>query len=116
LISYSGNSCFLTYYSYCRHRDLDPFPTRRSSDLFSHPFLGNGNVRNRKDKQNDKAENSKVNHPSVPVHGTAVSDCNPAVGTDSVDRKSTRLNSSHGSTSYAASCLKKTTSTTAGTE
>src|SRR3989449_4592890 len=41
----------------------------------------------------------------VPLH-TASSDNDLAPGTD-IDRKSTRLNSSHGYISYAVFCLKK---------
>src|SRR5437870_13791652 len=66
---------------YGDHRDLPSFPTRRSSDL-----------------------------PDLP-HGATVADWltrrdlgRPTVG---VDRKSTRLNSSHVAISYAVFCLKK---------
>src|SRR5438067_4150542 len=67
------------------HRDLHSFPTRRSSDLRDSLLdLGKrAHVRNLRDRV-------------TPRNGIA-----PA------DRKSTRLNSSHVSISYAVSCLKK---------
>src|SRR5207245_11790633 len=43
---------------------------------------------------------------SLPIRGT-VSNADSLVGTNPKDRKSTRLNSSHGSISYAVFCLKK---------
>src|SRR5438445_1759730 len=60
-------------------RDLHSFPTRRSSDLKSYPGLGDGS------------------------HTFSVE----AIDGERVDRKSTRLNSSHANISYAVFCLKK---------
>src|SRR5437899_10391531 len=71
---------FFFFYCYRHHRDLHSFPTRRSSDL--------GHV-------GDKV---------------AVRDADPFRGpcrAGGVDRKSTRLNSSHLGISYAVFCLKK---------
>src|SRR5438552_6728329 len=62
------------------HRDLHSFPTRRSSDLRQH-LLG--------------SPPQQPFRKGVPVG-------------DGVDRKSTRLNSSHQIISYAVFCLKKT--------
>src|SRR5690242_20756802 len=64
------------------HRDLHSFPTRRSSDLRFH-----GGIAERK---------------QVFVR-------NARVRIRELDRKSTRLNSSHMSISYAVFCLKKKT-------
>src|SRR5437899_9137871 len=73
---------------YAHHRDLHSFPTRRSSDLYDNiPVLSwlllGGKCRNCKNR---------------------ISVLYPAV-----DRKSTRLNSSHLGISYAVFCLKKKT-------
>src|SRR5260221_13493022 len=66
------------FYCYGYHRDLHSFPTRRSSDLpGSCLLLGPG------------------------------SPCSLGRGECTVDRKSTRLNSSHTVISYAVLCLKK---------
>src|SRR5207245_8912475 len=77
---------------------LPPFPTRRSSDLHT-PFLW-----------------ITARSLSAPPDGgdlIRVTTLAGAMGTadsrrrDAEDRKSTRLNSSHGSISYAVFCLKK---------
>src|SRR4051794_41351575 len=60
-----------------------PFPTRRSSDLRAHPDLAH--------------EVDRGQHPDERV----------AERRRALDRKSTRLNSSHPSISYAVFCLKK---------
>src|SRR5699024_12369844 len=85
---YLLNSCTdLLYFNGHRYlRDLHPFPTRRSSDL-----------------------PSRV---SGAVTWTARSlgafdDIDQTPSDRAVDRKSTRLNSSHVSISYAVFCLKK---------
>src|SRR5207245_9540990 len=62
-------------------RHLHPFPTRRSSDLRG----SSGSCSTRR--------SSWARTASAPCH-------------DATDRKSTRLNSSHGSSSYAVFCLK----------
>src|SRR5438128_4061308 len=72
---------------YRHHRDLHSFPTRRSSDLACAPALAD-----------------------VPMPRTCLTIALAAgEGTRMRDRKSTRLNSSHGSISYAVFCLKKKT-------
>src|SRR3712207_8551887 len=93
--------------SYGAHRDLHSFPTRRSSDLGSDPekvaraLLGRG---------------PQVAQLSLPVRGSGFIACRspPVAHVASwsstrveVDRKSTRLNSSHANISYAVFCLKK---------
>src|SRR5690242_21157135 len=74
-----------------RYRDLHSFPTRRSSDLIE--FLHrdqHANISQREVGNDTLTFNSALRHV--------------------LDRKSTRLNSSHMSISYAVSCLKKKTS------
>src|SRR6266542_5317606 len=68
--------------SYGDHRDLHSFPTRRSSDLGSTTACSS---------RRSPASTSSMRWSP----GTAR------------DRKSTRLNPSHGSNSYAVFCLKK---------
>src|SRR5437868_12421772 len=80
------------------HRDLHSFPTRRSSDLRSD---------HGRDVFRDRPQASLDARP-VAVRGPRLWQL--LRGTDRVrgeDRKSTRLNSSHVSISYAVFCLKK---------
>src|SRR5438445_4093002 len=88
-------SCYL--YGYGAHRDLHSFPTRRSSDLDV--------LRNR--VPGDLIETG-VWRGGASIFMRAILH---AYGiTDRVvwlDRKSTRLNSSHANISYAVFCLKK---------
>src|SRR5690348_17816244 len=77
----------LFFYRPAHHRDLHSFPTRRSSDL------------------RGPARAPSTGSPCSPASSTSWSEpCTP--GTCG-DRKSTRLNSSHPSISYAVFCLKK---------
>src|SRR5437764_13528783 len=66
---------------YGDHRDLHSFPTRRSSDL------------------NEDCLSRAI--------GLGLSLCITAITMAYLDRKSTRLNSSHRCISYAVFCLKK---------
>src|SRR5690348_17551923 len=89
-------TCDLLYYG--NHPDLHSFPTRRSSDLVYSLFAGT------------------VNHQTAIRVGTAPTGEGSRVVTvvpiaSEEDRKSTRLNSSHPSTSYAVFCLQKNTIT-----
>src|SRR5207302_11312801 len=85
---------FFFLYCYLDPRDLHSFPTRRSSDLICDLFAG---------------LRIHDNH----LRGSACADKQPVVffGTRTppqmIDRKSTRLNSSHVKISYAVFCLKK---------
>src|SRR5690242_20948071 len=94
-------SCCFSFFFFCYgdHRDLHSFPTRRSSDLAEAQHPPGAAV----------VEVSTV---------TAVEGCRIGLRSetsfdvelkriDVVDRKSTRLNSSHMSISYAVFCLKK---------
>src|SRR5687768_18048135 len=84
--------------THASHRDLHSFPTRRSSDL---PFAwrshgGDGTPC-------PVTAQRAARRASICVHrGSSARRAAPAG-----DRKSTRLNSSHGYISYAVFCLKK---------
>src|SRR5207245_9181529 len=89
-------------------RDLHSFPTRRSSDLNARTVSGAG----------ARAASAPERKSSTPrnVEATIARSAVRSVGGRSStlltalrDRKSTRLNSSHGSTSYAVLPLKKQT-------
>src|SRR5207245_11659733 len=84
---------FLFSYSYAAPRHLHSFPTRRSSDL---------TIRERIERLCDKDSFHEIG--ALAGFASYEDDelTNPAR-----DRKSTRLNSSHGSISYAVFCLKK---------
>src|SRR5205814_10624270 len=73
------------FYCYANHSDLHSFPTRRSSDL---------------------ARGDSSRQKNVPRQSTARRAARTAESWI-VDRKSTRLNSSHLGISYAVFCLKK---------
>src|SRR5689334_23498228 len=93
--------CFL----YCcgAPRDLHSFPTRRSSDLGGHsayPEHGRSAVHEMLEVLDDVRD---IAWPHDEFYGETT--CN--VGVFQGDRKSTRLNSSHSSISYAVFCLKK---------
>src|SRR5690349_22541478 len=102
---------FFFFYSYGSHRDPHSFPTRRSSDLL-------GQLLEAKQRQ---TERSRTQPGAAGAPGTT-----PAGGGETkilvdqrtnsllvmalpedIDRKSTRLNSSHVEISYAVFCLKK---------
>src|SRR5690625_7488056 len=84
------------------HRNLPSFPTRRSSDLFEDKRRALLKNRNTIDKKSSTV--FKGMQPNVtPVPKNIYED-----GIE-VDRKSTRLNSSHVAISYAVFCLKKKT-------
>src|SRR5207248_8897336 len=85
------------FYGYRAHRHLHSFPTRRSSDLKPvQGFTG--------DQQFflsfAQSWRQKLREPAM----------RQRVVVDGQDRKSTRLNSSHRTSSYAVFCLKKKTS------
>src|SRR5207245_11198587 len=96
LLLYDPRCIFLSSHNH-PHRHLHPFPTRRSSDLYSTststatPVGGWARVI-RPDGQRSSLGASRTSR--TPARASA-------------DRKSTRLNSSHGSISYAVFCLKK---------
>src|SRR5687768_17728146 len=80
------------------HHDLHSFPTRRSSDLVPE--------RAGSERQRFRSQPAAGQHPQdgpAFLRGVGV----PRARDDHPDRKSTRLNSSHGYSSYAVLCLKK---------
>src|SRR5437867_9971036 len=93
--------CFFFFYCYGDHRVLHSFPTRRSSDLIAVYDLGGGTF---------DISVLEVGAGVVEVKST---NGDTHLGGDDVDqrivedRKSTRLNSSHRTISYAVFCLKK---------
>src|SRR5207249_8475479 len=81
---------FFSCYGHPRH--LHSFPTRRSSDLSA------------------PTRRARSGHSPKPARVTVtVSRATSTAATSPRDRKSTRLNSSHVSISYAVFCLKKKT-------
>src|SRR5207245_9531800 len=96
-------------HSYARPRHLHSFPTRRSSDLAASPPSASSSS-----SPWPTSSSTGFSTSSVPaawatplVRGTQVGPQARLDLRDSLDRKSTRLNSSHGSISYAVFCLKK---------
>src|SRR5205085_11922512 len=97
----------------CHHRHLHSFPTRRSSDLDdsgwapvrcdigSHTWTAPPSGRPR-DCTGDYGSTLGIG-----PHGGLFGCASDAIGPSAVDRKSTRLNSSHSQISYAVFCLKK---------
>src|SRR5690348_18169383 len=94
----------LSFAYHRHHRDLHSFPTRRSSDLqdeLEHVIDGD-------DAENpllfvDDRHDSQIEVRHQPRHFLQISIRSHLPR----DRKSTRLNSSHPSISYAVFCLKK---------
>src|SRR5699024_11914384 len=96
--SYSLSRIFLFVFYVCdHHRDFHSFPTRRSSDLnpTAHQNRSAGRWRS----------GTGFHAARLPFH--TQTDRISAAWPPSADRKSTRLNSSHVSISYAVFCLKK---------
>src|SRR5690606_42092377 len=97
------------YLSYSpANRDLHSFPTRRSSDLYSFQAGTYGKDMTARTIQFQLSfiisDKLPIFHIRTPA--TAFTTCNR---TPCIDRKSTRLNSSHVKISYAVFCLKKIT-------
>src|SRR5205809_1865175 len=90
IIGFHYYESFIFFSAYSDHRDLHSFPTRRSSDLGVGEPL-----------RHDAVAQPPAGH-RIRL-GEAVHDEGALQG----DRKSTRLNSSHGYISYAVFCLKK---------
>src|SRR5699024_11553953 len=99
-----------------QHLALHSFPTRRSSDLVTVPAVSPSRLRAVTDLPEPDSPTIPSALPGVRVNETLRtasigSVARPGNVTDkfvtSIDRKSTRLNSSHVSISYADLCLKK---------
>src|SRR5207248_6425613 len=90
------------------HRDLHSFPTRRSSDL--RPLPRAPGLRPRRGDPCSRRRGAGDLRPTAVLVG-ARELLHPGRGRRAraarVDRKSTRLNSSHRTISYAVFCLKK---------
>src|SRR5206468_12768922 len=94
------------FYCYCDLRHLHSFPTRRSSDLtwFSSHSRGPSRALARATGPSARPRS----FPSPPSSTTRPNRRRwRASRSNSRDRKSTRLNSSHDQISYAVFCLKK---------
>src|SRR5207245_10261944 len=95
------------------HRHLHSFPTRRSSDLriIACVFLCFYGPALVAQVERPPEKNPLTGDPEAVAAGNKLYDeaCQICHGGDARggDRKSTRLNSSHGSISYAVFCLKK---------
>src|SRR5690606_39653643 len=89
LISRGNRSCCVSH----------SFPTRRSSDLLSQSRRSSGNV-----------VPGVIAQP-ITAATTGATTTSPRTSHQSIDRKSTRLNSSHVKSSYAVFCLTKKTKT-----
>src|SRR5437773_8106165 len=102
---------FYFFYLYRDHRDLHSFPTRRSSDLTgfsrpahrSHPGTATAwsSAFRRLARRPAMCLLKTELRPELPP--------SPGGSAEKRDRKSTRLNSSHITISYAVFCLKKKT-------
>src|SRR5690606_40687442 len=103
----------LSYYSSCYHRDVHSFPTRRSSDLIKEHVQVKGisclesrNIKFVPQKIKGRQHVLHIIFNSKGLFGAVflVMNVSSPCG---IDRKSTRLNSSHVKISYAVFCLKK---------
>src|SRR5206468_6240407 len=95
---YLSSSTFSFFFHASRpHRILHSFPTRRSSDLHDEKTAAR------------RTDECGTIHAAGGKHRQHVGefDGNRVVVRVSIDRKSTRLNSSHDQISYAVFCLKK---------
>src|SRR5437773_3561322 len=95
------------------HRDLPSFPTRRSSDLLVEH--GDRRLEVGRYQVGEKSGQLRAGEESL-VHdrttGERTREKARELGSRRGDRKSTRLNSSHITISYAVFCLKKKKNTT----
>src|SRR5207249_10080917 len=95
---------------YCSrpHPHLHSFPTRRSSDLNSLPCSRCRLLPPHSPRLVQESSHLITIHPFArPTTSSGTSTANGSTKPKSLDRKSTRLNSSHVSISYAVFCLKK---------
>src|SRR5699024_12530235 len=99
----------LVFHFCCHHRALHSFPTRRSSDLAHSPILApHPRTRHTDAYRSPPTVQVSVNNSALDEEGVSRGGGGaPRGGRRRRDRKSTRLNSSHVSISYAVFCLKK---------
>src|SRR5205085_11861348 len=97
---------------YAHHRDLPSFPTRRSSDLVapSHFLCGRTSCTFQSGASYQTSPTKMSSLPSL-LKSATPTPSERKVLSMTIDRKSTRLNSSHSQISYAVFCLKKKTYT-----
>src|SRR5699024_12461195 len=102
--------CFLTH-SPAAPRDLHFFPTRRTSDLLDQDGVGLADVKDEVLLLVGEQAADHIVGRDVPARYHPDDEHHPGHigGKVQLDRKSTRLNSSHVSISYAVFCLKKKT-------
>src|SRR5690625_6508298 len=95
---------YVYFYTYDHLRDLHSFPTRRSSDL-DHAVTSvmKNRLFTRFSSTSRRRTSTRGDHPCADAARPATRHCGV------LDRKSTRLNSSHVAISYAVFCLKKKT-------
>src|SRR5690606_41184474 len=89
---------------------LRPFPTRRSSDLVTshwYPYALPPAARISSTTAASSSPRRASRNTTAPLSATAMAAARPMPEEAPVDRKSTRLNSSHVKISYAVFCLKK---------
>src|SRR5439155_20806007 len=103
-----SSSIFFSYYRH--HRYLHSFPTRRSSDLTASGIVGQPITYKGPDGKQYVAVLAGVGGWAGAIVSGDLDARDPtaALGfVNAIDRKSTRLNSSHVAISYAVFCLKK---------
>src|SRR5690606_41826373 len=100
----SGCSCWLVLFSGCGvRREPHSFPTRRSSDL----YRGRNGCFHIVDRESRRATRTvDLIQPPTAMRPSLILDPDQLMLTE-IDRKSTRLNSSHVKISYAVICLKQ---------
>src|SRR5699024_12035017 len=98
------------------HQDVHSFPTRRSSDLevstktrHNIRLLANIIYETAAEMRSSGSNKERLLEQKVPATYLALEEVVSALAHERRDRKSTRLNSSHVSISYAVFCLKKKT-------
>src|SRR5207244_5728865 len=103
----------ITIHNYLTHPDLHSFPTRRSSDLLYKYVIKNvakkhGKTATFMPKPLFADNGSGMHtHQSLWKKNKPLFAGNEYAGLSNLDRKSTRLNSSHQIISYAVFCLKR---------
>src|SRR5205807_8169922 len=100
-LSSTLHSRFFLFFFYCYrpHRALHSFPTRRSSDLKARPLSW--------PSSGLRWFTASIQMRRLHSVWSMICIDRPTDGSRSLDRKSTRLNSSHLVISYAVFCLKK---------
>src|SRR5688572_31612789 len=103
-MSTSPTPLIFSFYSSVTQPDLHSFPTRRSSDLTRPAHLDVCALHHAESTERERQVISAWRELGNSILAGAIGDSGPGL-----DRKSTRLNSSHSQISYAGFCLKKTT-------